>query len=133
MVFGRPETPAAILNCNPWECTILLQGELRPGMALYTPFPFPDSLTDQQKRRGFVRMGLVYTPTLDTSKGVEYCQTNVNASLGRLIKDSEGDSQEVPERDTSSSKETRKQLFIRGRFDRARMEVVTHQSVRTHF
>ena len=90
--FGLPESPAAILNCNPWECTILLRGELRPGMALYTPFPFPDSLTDQQKRRGFVRMGLVYTPTLDSSKGVEYCQTNVNASLGRLIKDSEGDS-----------------------------------------
>ena len=92
--FGLPETPDAILTCNPWECTILLRGELRPGMALYTPFPFPfpDSLTDQQKRRGFVRMGLVYTPTLDSSKGVEYCQTNVNASLGRLIKDSEGDS-----------------------------------------
>ena len=90
--FGCPETTAAILNCNPWECTILLRGELRPGMALYTPFPFPDSLTDQQKRRGFVRMGLVYTPALDPSKGTEYCQTNVNASLGRLIKDSKGDS-----------------------------------------
>ena len=90
--FGLPESPAAILNCNPWECTILLRGELRPGRTLSTPFPFPDSLTDQQKRRGFVRMGLVYTPTLDHSKGTEYCQTNVNASLGRLIKDSEGDS-----------------------------------------
>ena len=90
--FGLPESPAAILTCNPWECTILLRGELRPGRTLSTPFPFPTSLTDQQKRRGFVRMGLVYTPTLDSSKGVEYCQTNVNASLGRLIKDSEGDS-----------------------------------------
>ena len=90
--FGLPEPPAAILTCNSWECTILLRGELRPGMALYTPFPFPGSLTDQQKRRGFVRMGLVYSPTLDSSKGTEYCQTNVNASLGRLIKDSDGDS-----------------------------------------
>lgn len=90
--FGFPESPAAILTCNSWECTILLRGELRPGMALYTPFPFPGSTTDQKKRRGFVRMGLVYTPVLDPSKGTEYCQTNVNASLGRLIKDSEGDS-----------------------------------------
>jgi len=90
--FGLPESPAAILTCNSWECTILLRGEIRPGMALYTPFPFPGSSTDQQKRRGFVRMGLVYTPTLDSSKGTEYCQTNVYASLGRLIKDSEGDS-----------------------------------------
>ena len=90
--FGLPESPAAILTCNSWECTILLRGELRPGMALSTPFPFPGSSTDQQRRRGFVRMGLVYTPTLDSSKGVEYCQTNVNASLGRLIKDPKGDS-----------------------------------------
>ncbi len=90
--FGLPESPAAILTCNAWECTILLRGELRPGMTLRTPFPFPGSSTDQQKRRGFVRMGLVYAPTLDPSKGTEYCQTNVNASLGRLIKDSEGDS-----------------------------------------
>lgn len=90
--FGLPELPAAILTCNAWECTILLRGELRPGMALYTPFPFPDGLTDRQKRRGFVRMGLVYTPTLDPSKGTEYCQTNVYASLGRLIKDAKGDS-----------------------------------------
>ena len=28
-------------------------------------------------------MALVYTPVLDSSKGSEYCQTNVNASLGR--------------------------------------------------
>ena len=39
--FGLPESPAAILNCNPWECTILLRGELRPGMAAVHPFPFP--------------------------------------------------------------------------------------------
>ena len=108
--FGLPESPAAILNCNPWECTILLRGELRPGRTLSTPFPFPDSLTDQQKRRGFVRMGLVYTPTLDPSKGTEYCQTNVNASLGRLIKDSKGDSRKyrreippLPKRPENSS------------------------------
>ena len=89
--FGLPQTPAAILTCNSWECTILLRGELRPGMALYTPFPFPDSLTDQQKRRGFVRMGLVYTPTLDPSKGTEYCQTNVSASFGRQFDYPRGD------------------------------------------
>ena len=91
--FGLPESPAAILTCHSWECTILLRGELRPGRTLSSPFPFPTSLTDQLRRRGFVRMGLVYTPTLDSSKGVEYCQTNVNASLGRVIKDSEGDSE----------------------------------------
>ena len=90
--FGLPESPAAILTCNSWECTILLRGEIRPGITLDTPFPFPPSLTNQQKRRGFIRMGLVYTPNLDPSKGAEYCQTNVNASLGRLFDDTEGDS-----------------------------------------
>ena len=81
--FGVPETPVAILSCNPWECTVLLHGDIRPGRTLHVPFPFPPSLEDHQKRRGFVRMALVYTPVLDSSKGSEYCQTNVNASLGR--------------------------------------------------
>ena len=89
--FGVPDTPAAILACNPWECTVLLRGEIRPGMALHTPFPFPPSLIEQQKRRGFVRIGLVYTPTLDYSKGAEYCQTNVSASFGRRFDYPEGD------------------------------------------
>ena len=81
--FGVPETPVAVLSCNPWECTILLHGDIRPGRTLHVPFPFPPSLEDHQIRRGFVRMALVYTPVLDSSKGSEYCQTNVNASLGR--------------------------------------------------
>ena len=81
--FGVPEMPTAILACNPWECTVLLRGEVRPGMALHTPFPFPPSLTEAQRTRGFIRIGLVYTPTLDPSKGAEYCQTNVSASFGR--------------------------------------------------
>ena len=89
--FGIPEAPAAILACNSWECTILFRGEIRPGMALYTPFPFPASLTDQQRRRGSIRIGLVYTPILDSSKGAEYCQTNVSASLGRLFDYPKGD------------------------------------------
>ena len=89
--FGVPEMPAAILACNPWECTVLLRGEIRPGMALHTPFPFPPSLTEQQSTRGFVRMGLVYAPTLDPSKGAEYCQTNVSASFGRRFDYPEGD------------------------------------------
>lgn len=88
--FGVPQTPAALLGCDPWDCTILLRGEIRPGMALYTDFPFPDSLTINQKRRGFVRVGIVYTPILDASKGAEYCQTNVSASFGRRFDYPEG-------------------------------------------
>ena len=60
-------------------------------MDLHTPFPFPPSLTEGQRRRGFVRIGLVYTPTLDPSKGAEYCQTNVSASFGRRFDYPEGD------------------------------------------
>ena len=81
--FGVPETPVAILSCNPWECTVLLHGDIRPGRTLHVPFPFPSSLEDHQQRRGSVRMALVYTPVLDSSKGSEYCQTNLTASLGR--------------------------------------------------
>ena len=83
--FGVPERPAAILSCNSWDCTILLRGELRPGRTLQTPVPFPSSLESQGTRRGSIRVALVYSPTLDSSKGSEYCQTNVTASLGREI------------------------------------------------
>ena len=83
--FGVPDSPVAILGCDPWECTILFRGEIRPGLNLQTPFPFPTSLINDQKIRGLVRMGLVYTPVLDASKGAEYCQTNVEATFGRMI------------------------------------------------
>ena len=83
--FGVPDSPVSILSCNPWESTILLKGILRPGHDLRMPFPYPPSLEDasRQQRRGWIRMALVYFPVLDPSKGSEYCQTNVNASLGR--------------------------------------------------
>ena len=89
--FGVPESPAAILACNPWECMVLFRGELRPGLRLQTPFPFPPSLIENQRIRAMVRMGLVYTPVLDPTKGAEYCQTNVSASLGRRFDYPAGD------------------------------------------
>ena len=87
--FGFPDSPAALLACNSWECTMLLRGELRPGMGLQTQFPFPASLTENGRRHGHIRMALVYAPVVDSSKGAEYCQTNVSASLGRLFDSSQ--------------------------------------------
>ena len=83
--FGLPKSPISILSCDPWESTMLLKGVLRPGYDLTMQFPYPPSLEDQinNRRRGWIRMGLVYTPVLDPTKGAEYCQTNVKASLGR--------------------------------------------------
>ena len=85
--FGFPDSPVGILSCNTWECTILFCGEIRPGFPLHVPFPFPPCLESDGHRRGYVRMALVYNPVLDPSKGSEYCQTNVSASLGRLLLD----------------------------------------------
>ena len=85
--FGFPDSPVAVLTCNPWECTILFCGEIRPGRPLHVPFPFPPCLENNGQRRGFARMALVYNPVLDPSKGSEYCQTNVSASLGRVFFD----------------------------------------------
>ena len=84
--FGLPCAPAALLSCEPWECTVLLRGEIRPGFSLETPFPFPTCLEEQNQRRGVVRIVLVYSPVLDGEKEAEYCQTNITASLGRLIR-----------------------------------------------
>ena len=81
--FGFPNSPVDLLSCNVWECTILFCGEIRPGRPLRVPFPFPSCLENNGQRRGFIRMALVYNPVLDPSKGSEYCQTNVSASLGR--------------------------------------------------
>ena len=83
--FGLPCSPAALLSCQPWECTVLFRGDIRPGFGLETTFPFPTCLEHHNKRRGFVRMVLAYSPTLDGEKEAEYCQTNVTASLGRVI------------------------------------------------
>ena len=95
--FGLPDSPVSILACEPWECTILLEGVLRPGHLLKIPFPFPPSLTDPdtRMRRGWIRMGLVYTPELDPTKGFEYCQTDVEASLGREFHNPRGYRREV--------------------------------------
>ena len=83
--FGMVNTPASLLACQPWECTIILEGELRPSYPRRITFPFPDVLTSGGIRRGHIRMALVYPPELDQSRGSEYCQTNVTASLGRQL------------------------------------------------
>ena len=85
--FGVPESSMGILACEPWECTVILSGELRQGHALHVPLPFPTCLEENGLRRGFIRAALVYTPVLDPSKGAEYCQTTVDASIGREIFD----------------------------------------------
>ena len=89
--YGVPGNAMSVLTCEPWECIVLLSGDLRPGRPLKTPFPFPSSLAVQGTRRGHVKMVLVYHPVLDPTKGAEYCQTNVTASLGRQF--------DYPERD----------------------------------
>lgn len=83
--FGAVEDSLSALQCQPWESIILLKGELRPGYSLVTLFPFPSRLTSNGLHRGHIRMALVYEPWLDPSKGSEYCQTNVSASLGRVF------------------------------------------------
>ena len=85
--FGLPESPIGVLSCEPWECTVILSGELRPGHTLRVPLSFPTCLEENGLRRGFIRAALVYTPYLDSSKGAEYCQTNVEASIGRELFD----------------------------------------------
>ena len=94
--FGIPDSPVGVLSCNTWECTILFSGEMRPGRPLHVPFYFPSCLENNGQRRGFVRMALVYNPVLDPSKGSEYCQTNVSASLGARILRSHEEYQTVP-------------------------------------
>ena len=88
--FGFPNSPVSIMTCNPWECTVFFKGDLRPSSYIAAELPYPSCLENPhtKRRRGHIRMALVYTPVLDATKGAEYCQTNVTASLGRITHDS---------------------------------------------
>ena len=84
--FGALVDSTRVLSCAPWESTLILRGELRPGFPLQFAFPFPDCLSNGARRRGIIRAALVYEPVVDSSKGSEYLQTNVSLSIGRRLK-----------------------------------------------
>lgn len=83
--FRIPAEVDEILSCAPWQATLVLEPELHPQRRVFAreDFPIPDCfrLPDGRVAGGFL-MTLVYDPPLDPTAGAEYCQVNVDVSLG---------------------------------------------------
>ena len=99
--FGMPGDVPEILGCQPWQCTVIFEIEIAPGVRFEKAvFPMPPSLFHGDKLRADILMTLVYEPELDASYGSEYCRSNVEVSMGTFRPDEDGklrQKKEVPE------------------------------------
>jgi hypothetical protein len=82
--FGMPPDLDTILACEPWQCTLIFELEIRPTVAYEKAvFPMPPCLySDANTVRANILMTLVHEPDLDASFGSEYCRSNIEVSLG---------------------------------------------------
>jgi len=81
--FGIPGDIDDILYSTPWAATLIIESSVAPRTVVEKhPFPIPSCLrtADNRVRAGFL-LSLVYDPPLNPDGGVEYCQTNLDASL----------------------------------------------------
>jgi len=91
--FGVPGEVDEILTCAPWQATLVLEPELHPRRRVFTreDFPIPQCFRLPDGRvEGEFLMTLVYDPPLDPTAGAEYCQVNVDVSLGTYDPGSDG-------------------------------------------
>lgn len=83
--FGIPAEVEDILTCAPWQATLIFEPEIHPQRRIFAreEFPIPSCFRRQDDRvAGDFLMTLVYDPPLDPRAGAEYCQVNVDVSLG---------------------------------------------------
>lgn len=99
--FGKPAKVDEILNCNRSEITLIFEHEIYEKHSLIYPFFWPNSLKDENKCRGKVRMTLASELPLDASYGSEYIRASLSASLQSMNKKGEykGRLQENPKSD----------------------------------
>jgi hypothetical protein len=85
--FGVPSDVSEILECKPWQATMIFQPEFDPKLRIYQKahFPIPDCLhtTDGKARFGIV-MTTVYEPRLLPSYGAEYSRIEIESKLGTV-------------------------------------------------
>lgn len=82
--FGMPPNLHEILGCEPWQCTLIFELEVQPGIAYEkATFPMPRSLyLTEDIVRANILMTLVHEPYLNAAFGSEYCRSNIDVSLG---------------------------------------------------
>ncbi len=82
--LGCPPDLPEILNCRQSAATMFFDVPVGLGKQIFElrPFPIPKCMTSTGKLVGEIFMTLLYDPPLDRRFNVEYCRTNVTASLG---------------------------------------------------
>ena len=83
MGFGVPSDVRRMLIDEPYEATLVLNGELPKGEIIdIIDFPMPESLVEDGYFRGQIILTLVCSPVLDPLQGGEYCQSDIDVKLG---------------------------------------------------
>ena len=81
--FGVPKSVSQILYNAPHEATLILRDTLSKGEKIdIMDFPMPKSLIRNGYYTGQIIATLVYDPILDSSQGIEYCQSNIDIKFG---------------------------------------------------
>lgn len=97
MGVGKPPDISEVLHCRQSSATFILQAEFDedPNVAK-EQFPIPSCLVTDGSVRCEIAMTLAYLPPFDSEAGFEYCQTNIDASLGTLNADGKFQNQVKP-------------------------------------
>lgn len=81
--FGIPKSVSEIIYNDPYEATLILRDTLSKGEYIdIMDFPMPKSLVRNGVYTGQVIATLVYEPILDSTQGIEYCQSNIDLKFG---------------------------------------------------
>lgn len=83
--YGLKDTfqPKEIVQCSQSSATIILTATVNPKYDFgKRPFPIPSCLETPTGLVGEIFMTLIYNPPLDRKYGIEYCRSNVKATLG---------------------------------------------------
>ena len=94
--FGKPPEPIQILQCRPWEATLIFELELPYLRRTFRKmdFPIPPCLHVHGKVCGEVTLTLVYDPPVDCNDGAAYSQVNIDCSLGTCSRNADGENYE---------------------------------------
>lgn len=81
--FGLPSKIDEIIYNDEHEITLILQDTLERGSYVHIlDFPFPQSMIEDGYYYGDITVTLVSAPILAENQGAEYCQSDVDVSLG---------------------------------------------------
>jgi hypothetical protein len=82
--FGVPADPGEVLQCEPWQSTLVFETNVIAGIDVQrVPFALPPCLRlPNGAFRATLTATLAYEPPLDGTFGAEYCRSNIDLSLG---------------------------------------------------